>query len=127
MDTLLKGKYYLGLFLAVVLAVVLVRAEKRQDWVTAQAGLVIILLLLALMAWDWWKANHKAPPLSVHADVYYRATNRVLACVAIGFTGLVLNANRVDHWEYGVVARSLSGIDSPGAPNIIVFPEGTSA
>jgi hypothetical protein len=23
--------------------------------------------------------------------------------------------------------RSLSGIDSPGAPNIIVFPEGTSA
>ena len=107
MDILLKVKYFLGLLLAAGVAALLVRAEKRQDWVTAQASLVIILLLLALMVWDWWRANHKAPPLSVHADVYYRATNRVLACVAIGFTGLVLNANRVDHWKYGVVARAI--------------------
>lgn len=107
MGTLLKGKYYLGLFLAGVVAVVLVRAEKRQDWVTAQASLVTILLLLALMAWDWWKANHKAPPLSVEANVYYRAINTVLMCVAIGFTALVLNANRWDHWKYGVVAKAI--------------------
>ena len=29
--------------------------------------------------------------------------------------------------EGSTPSRSLSGIDSPGAPNITVFPEGTSA
>lgn len=107
MGTLLKGRYYLGLVLAAGVAALLVRAEKRQDWLTAQASLVVILLLLALMGWDWWKANHTAPQLSVEASVYYRAMNKVLLCVAIGFTALVLNANRWDHWKYGIVARAI--------------------
>jgi hypothetical protein len=107
MSFLLKGKYYLGLLLAVVFAVVLVWAEQRQYWPIAQASLVIILLLLVLMVWDWWKANRPAPPLSVEANVYYRATNTVLMCVAIGFTALILNANRWDHWKYGVVAKAI--------------------
>jgi hypothetical protein len=46
-----KGKYYLGLLLVGSVAVLLVWAEERQDWSTAQASLVIILSLLALMAW----------------------------------------------------------------------------
>jgi hypothetical protein len=107
MGILLNGKYYLGLFLAGVIAVVLVRAEKHQDWLTAQASLITILLLLALMVWDLWKANHTAPSLSVEAAVYYRATNKVLVCVAVGFAALVLNANREDHWEHGGVARAI--------------------
>jgi hypothetical protein len=56
-DGWIKGKYYPGLLLAGGIAVLLVRAEKNQDWATAQASLVIILSLLALMAWMWWKEN----------------------------------------------------------------------
>jgi site-specific DNA-methyltransferase (adenine-specific) len=34
---------------------------------------------------------------------------------------------RAFYFGTGSGTRSLSGIDSPGAPNITVFPEGTSA
>ena len=40
MSILLKGKYYLGLLLAALAAVVLVRAEERYYYATAQASLV---------------------------------------------------------------------------------------
>jgi len=103
----LQGKYYLGLLLAARLGVWLVRAEESQNWITAEASLVAILLLLALMAWDWWKAHHQGPPLSGDAGVYDRATDKVLVCVGIGFTALVLNANRWEHWKYGVVAKAI--------------------
>jgi hypothetical protein len=106
-DTLLKSKYYLGLLLAAGIAVVLVRADQHPYYPTAQASLITILLLLALMAWDWWKANRPVPPLSVEANVYHRAINRVLMCVAIGFTALILNASRIDRWENHVVAKSI--------------------
>lgn len=107
MGTWLKGKYYLGLLLAGVVAAVLVSAEQRQDWRTAQTSLLTILLLLALMVWDWWKANHKAQPLTGEPDVYFRATNKVLVWVAVGFAALVLNANRGEHWRYGTVAKAM--------------------
>ncbi|MGA7561212.1 MAG: hypothetical protein WBW01_06275 [Terriglobales bacterium] len=107
MGILLKGKYYLGLLLVGVAAVLLVRAEERFDYSTAQASLVAILLLLALMVWDWWKANGEAPPSSPDAYVYYRAANRVLACVAVGLAAVILNASRWDRWRYKVVARSI--------------------
>ena len=106
-DILLKGRFYLGFFLAGVIALVLVWAEERQDWFTAEACLVAILLLLALIIWDWWRTNHKCPPLSGEADVYSRATDKVLWCVAIGFTALILNANRWGHWEHGGVAKAI--------------------
>jgi 4-amino-4-deoxy-L-arabinose transferase-like glycosyltransferase len=102
-----KGKYYFGLLLAGAITVPLVWAEQRQDWVTAQASLVIILSLLALMAWVWWKENRPATQLPVEATTYDRATNKVLLCVAIGFAALILNANRKDHWVHGGVARAI--------------------
>ncbi len=107
MSILLKGKYYLGLLLAALAAVVLVRAEERYYYATAQASLVTILLLLALMAWSWWRENGETIPSSPNAYVYYRAANRVLACVAIGFAAVILNASRWDRWKYRVVARSI--------------------
>jgi hypothetical protein len=103
----LEGKYYLGLFLAGAVAVVLVRAEENKHWFTAQASLVIILSLLALMAWAWWKENHPACQLPAEATTYDRATNKVLLCVAIGFAGVALNANRLGHWEHAAVARAI--------------------
>jgi hypothetical protein len=103
----LKGKYYLGLLLAGGLAFLLVQAEKKQDWHTAQASLVIILSLLALMACAWWRENHPACELPVEAATYDRATNKVLLCAALGFAALVLNANRRSHWEHGGVARAI--------------------
>jgi hypothetical protein len=107
METLLKGKYLLGLLLAAGVAALLVNAEKRQDWLTAQTCLVVTLLLLTLMVLDWWKANHQSLQLSGEADVYHRATNNVLLCATIGFGALLLNANRWDRWRYGGVARAM--------------------
>jgi hypothetical protein len=106
-DTWLKGKFYMGLLLVGGVTVLLVRAEEQQDWLKAQASLVTILSLLALMAWVWWKENHPACQLPVEATTYDRATNKVLLCVAIGFAALILNANRKDHWENGCVARAI--------------------
>jgi hypothetical protein len=102
-----KGKYYLGLLLAGGIAVRLVWAEEQQDWLAAQASLVIILSLLTLMAWVWWKENRPVCQLPAEAATYDRATNKVLLSVAIGFAALILNANRKDHWEHGGVARAI--------------------
>lgn len=107
MGIFLSSKYYLGLFLAGVVAVALVWAEERRHLPIAEACLVTILLLFALMIWDWWKANHQPPQLSVEATVYYRATNKVLLCAAMGFAALLLNANRWEHWKFGMVARAI--------------------
>jgi hypothetical protein len=109
----LARKYYLWLLLAaagavaVVLAVLLVLAEGDNDWETAQACLVTILLLLAIMACGWWRANHKIPKLSGEAGVYHRAISKLLVCVAIGYTGIILNANRLDRWQFGIVAKAI--------------------
>jgi len=111
-----RGKYYLGLLLAAGIAVLLVWAEEREDWVTAQASLVIILSLLALMAWVWWRENHPGCQLTGEAAVYDRATNKVLLCVAIGFAALILNANRWSHWRYASVAKAIGyGVLNAGA------------
>jgi 4-amino-4-deoxy-L-arabinose transferase-like glycosyltransferase len=106
-DGWIKGKYYFGLLLAGGIVIPLVQAEQREDWLTAQASLVIILSLLALMAWVLWKENRPATQLPVEATTYDRATNKVLLCVGIGFAALILNANRKDHWEHGGVARAI--------------------
>ena len=106
-DGWLRGKYYFGLLLAGGIVVLLVRAEEQQDWLTAQASLVIILSLLALLTWVWWKENHSASQLPVEAATYDRATNKVLLCAGIGFAALILNANRKDRWEHGGVARAI--------------------
>ena len=54
----------------------------------------------------------------------------LFSLVCICWNALMLGLAGLFLWLYLVYlprARSLSGIDSPGAPNIIVFPEGTSA
>jgi len=108
----LENKYYPWLLVpagvvAVLLAYVLVRAEEHQRWDIAQATLVIILLLLALMVWGWWWTNHKTLQLSVEAATYNRVIRKLLLCVGIGFTALILNANRLDHWQFGLVAKAI--------------------
>src|SRR5271157_4436759 len=59
------------------------------------------------MVWGWWRANRRPSQLSGEAGVYYRAISKLLVCVAIGYTGLILNANRWDRWQYGVVAKAI--------------------
>jgi hypothetical protein len=104
----LESRHYLWLLpSAGVVAVVLVWAEEHQHWLTAQASLLTILLLIVVMVWGLWEANHKCPQLAGEADTYSRAIHKLLLCVAIGFTALVLNANRWDHWKYGGVARAI--------------------
>jgi hypothetical protein len=73
-----KGKYQLGLVVAGGVAVLLVWAEKHKDWPWAQASLITILTVLALMAWVWWNENHPTCQLPVEATTYDRATNKVL-------------------------------------------------
>jgi hypothetical protein len=109
----LKSKYWQWLMLAaagvvvVVLAVLLDLAERNKDYPTAQACLVAILALLVLTAWSWWRTNHKPPQLSGEAGVYYRAISKLLVCVTIGYSGIILNANRFDRWQDGIVARAI--------------------
>lgn len=103
-----EGKYYLWLLVpAGLMAVVLVRAEGRRDWNAAQASLVTILLLLALMVWGLRWANRKPRQLPSEAITYDRAIHRLLLAVAIGFSALVLNANRWRHWPEGLVAKAI--------------------
>jgi hypothetical protein len=108
----LKGKYYLWLLLPAgvvgVLAYKLVRAEEVFKYSEAQAYLLSILLLFALMAWGWWKTNPRPDPQSsVEAVAYNRAIRRLLRLVAIGYAGLLLTATRWDFWRYRVVAKAI--------------------
>jgi len=109
----LEGKYFPWLLLpagvvAIALAVVLVWAEERWMWEEAQASLIAILLLLGIVVWGWWRSNRKPPAaLSVEAAVYDGAIRKLLVCVAIGFTALILGATRRIYWEEGVVAKAI--------------------
>jgi hypothetical protein len=107
-----ERKYYPWLLLvagafAAAFAYKLVQAEKVSDWKTAQASLVTILLLLAITACGWWRASHKTPQLSGEAGVYYRAISKLSVCLAIGYSGVILNANRLDRWQFGLVAKAI--------------------
>lgn len=107
------GKRYLsnlllGAGLVIVsLFVLIVEAEEHQQWLTAQASVVAVMSLFWLTGWIWWRETHKPVPLPIEAATYDRAIRRLLLCVSIGFTGVLLNANRWDHWNYGLVAKSV--------------------
>jgi hypothetical protein len=102
-----KYSWWLLLVIAGIVAIPLVWAEERRDWLAAQASLVIILLLLALAAWTWWRTNDNTPEVSVAAAIYSRALHKLLVCVAIGIAAVILNAIREIHWEDGLVARAV--------------------
>jgi hypothetical protein len=108
----LEGKYYLGLSISAAMAVtglaaLAVWGERECNWDIAQASLLAILLLLALMVWSWRRANRQTHQIPTEAAAYNRGIRKLLLCVAIGFTGLIINATRTDHWRYGTVARGL--------------------
>ena len=72
----------------------LVRAEKHQQWIAAQASLLALLLLLALTIWYWWHANHQLIDMSVAAATYHRALEKLLWCVAIGIFAMITIATQ---------------------------------
>jgi hypothetical protein len=101
---------------AVVLAVVLVWAEEHNDWFAAQASLVTILLLLALMFYVWRGSRDETPQSSPEVRTYHRAINKLLTCDAIGLFAIVFNAARFDRWQNGIVAKAMGlGILAAGA------------
>lgn len=104
-----ETKVYTWLLLVVagVLTIPLVWAEQSANWVVAQACLVAILAALSLAAWLWWQNNRPTPALSVAATIYARALERLLTVVAAGLAALILNANRYQHWQDGLVARAI--------------------
>jgi hypothetical protein len=101
-------KFYVWLLVgAGVVTIPLVWAEQNKNWLVAQACLVAVLALLGLAAWLWWQNNHRHPALPAAAATYARALERLLVVVAVGLAALILNANRKQHWEYGLVARAI--------------------
>lgn len=103
-----RRRYYLWLLFASFLMVIpLVWSEQRQIWVAAQASLISILLLLALTVWCWWREQNRAPDLSIKAEIYRRAIEKLLWCVAVGILAMMVLATRAEHWEYGIVARAI--------------------
>ncbi len=108
----LGGKNYLWLLLPtgtaiVLVGVLLVRAEKSENWYAAQASLVTIFLLVALMVCIWWQSNHNAPRLSAEAEIYNRAIHKLLLLASLGFFALVLNGTRWELWQNGVVSKAI--------------------
>ncbi len=108
----LDDKYYRRLLLpagviAFVLVFVLVWAEKNSDWMAAQASLVTILLLMALMLWGWWAVGHPSLRMSHEAKIYHRVIQKLLVCDAIGLFAVVFNATRLDRWQNGIVAKAI--------------------
>jgi hypothetical protein len=93
--------------LALVVACALVWAEERRYWLVAQACVVTICLLLSLVVWVWCEQRNKHPHLSVRAHVYHRAIHKLLLCLGIGITGLILNGIRYDRWVNGLVAQAV--------------------
>lgn len=106
-----KGKYNPWLLLPVGVAAflifVLTRAESAQQYELAEACLLAIILLVAFLAWDWWRATHETPQLPTEAAAYNRAITRLLRCIAIGYAALIVTATRWEHWQYHVVAQSI--------------------
>ena len=101
-------KYYPLLLLAsAAMGIPLVRAEKHQQWIAAQASLLALVLLLALTIWYWWHANHQRIDMSVAAATYHRALEKLLWCVAIGIFAMITIATRTEHWEEAIVARAI--------------------
>jgi hypothetical protein len=108
----LEGKYYMGLLISAVMAVtglaaLAVWGERECNWDIAQASLLAILLLLAVIFWGWWRANRRPHQVPIEAAAYNRGIRKLLLCVAIGFTGLLINATRKDHWQYATVAKAI--------------------
>jgi hypothetical protein len=106
-----KGKYNPWLLLPVgmltFLVLVLMQAESAQKHERAEACLLAIILLVAFLAWDWWRATHETPQLPTEAAAYNRAINRLLRCIGIGYAALIITASRWEHWQNHVVAQSI--------------------
>ena len=112
MERQVLRKYYGWLSLAaaavlVVLTALLVWADHNTYWQVAQASLIAILLVLATLAWGWWGIKPDPAPLSGEAGVYFRAISKLLRCLAVGLLAILVNANRLDRWEGGLVARAI--------------------
>ena len=101
-------KYHpLLLLVAAVMVYAVVKAEERGQWAVAQACLLTALLLAATTLWCWWQEKHKTPDLSVKAEVYRRALQKLLWCVAVGLFAMLSAATRQEYWAQTNVARAV--------------------
>jgi hypothetical protein len=101
-------KYYpLLLLAAAVMVYVVVKAEEDRNWHVAQACLLTALLLTAITIWCWWQERHKTPDLSVNAEIYRRALEKLLWCVAVGLFAMFSAATRQEYWQAHNVARAI--------------------
>jgi len=95
------------LIVAGVMVYKVVKAEERGNWHVAQSCLLTALLLTAMTVWLWWQERHKPPDLSVRAEVYRRALEKVLWCVAVGMFAMLSAATRQEYWQDQNVARAI--------------------
>jgi hypothetical protein len=101
-------KYYpLLLLVASGMVYAVVKAEESGNWHIAQSCLLAALLLTAITVWCWWQERRKSPDLSVKAEVYRRALEKLLWCVAVGMFAMLSAATRQEYWERRNVARAI--------------------
>ena len=93
-------------------------AEQHALWFQAQASLAAILVLLGLVAWNWWHAQKSA--FTPEAAPYRQTLHKLIVFVMVGVIAILLNAIRKEHWEQGLVSRAAGfGIPVAGCAFIV--------
>jgi hypothetical protein len=103
----IRRYYPVLLIVAAIMVYAVVNAEERGNWHEAQSCLLIALLLTAATIWFWWQERHKTPDLSVKAEIYRRALEKLLWCVAVGLFAMFSAATRQEYWQAHNVARAI--------------------
>ena len=91
-----------------VSGIVLVWAEEHDPplWYLAQACVIVVLVFLAAMLWNWQRNATRSATGTPEATAYNRAIGRLIICVFLGYFALVVNATRHDRWVCGIAARA---------------------
>jgi hypothetical protein len=87
--------------------VLIIWGEERSFWYLAQGALIILILSVTLAAWGWFRLEHKHLHLPAEAATYNRAIRRLLICISIGYSALIIAATRHERWANDTVAKAL--------------------
>ncbi len=93
--------------LAIALAIVCIWAEEASRWSWAQGAFIGTLFFLLLAGLDWWRQHRVKHEFSTEVRTYYQGLRYLLLALAVGFISILIIAVGKEHWQNGIVARSV--------------------